>query len=64
MPEMTFAQHYNALVGHITPETTLEMIPDTCGSEMEEKENQKNVGTMKRGRTEDLRVVRNGLMCV
>ena len=32
------------------------------GGEMEEKEKQKDVGTMKRGRTGDLRVVRNSLM--
>ena len=30
--------------------------------EMEEQEKQKNVGTMERGRTGDLRVVRNGPM--
>jgi hypothetical protein len=29
---------------------------------MEEKEKQKNVSIMKRGRTRDLRVVRNSLM--
>jgi hypothetical protein len=34
------------------------------GGEMEEKEKQKDVGTMKRGRTGDSRVVRNKLMWI
>ena len=34
------------------------------GEEMEEKEKQKDVGTMKRGRSGDWRVVRKGLMSV
>ena len=32
------------------------------GGEMEEKEKQKDVGTMKRGRTGDRRVMRNSLV--
>ena len=57
-----------------TPKITPEMTQDTqrpqallrgvSGGEMEEKEKQKDVGTMKRGRTGDLRVERNNLMCV
>ena len=59
---------------HGNNETIPEMTPDTqrtwtplkeiSGGEMGEKEKQEDVGTMKRSRTEDLRVIRNRLMRV
>jgi hypothetical protein len=70
MPELNPAQRHDAQAGHSTPETTPEMTPDTqrpwpplrgASGEMEEKEKQKDVVTMKRGRTRNSRVVRNSL---
>lgn len=64
MLEMTPAQCHNAREGHSTPGTSLEMIPETqrsqvplegaggCG-EMEEREEQRDEGSVRRGRTGD-----------
>ena len=59
MPQMIPAWFHNAWMGHSTSETCPEMTPDTQrpwvslgGAEMEEKEKQKDVGTMKNWRLE------------
>ena len=62
---MTPDLHHNAQVGHSAPETQdtgHRSDQQVSGGEMEEKEKQKDVGTMKRGRTGDTKVVRNNLM--
>jgi hypothetical protein len=66
MPEVTPALHHNAQAGHSIPEmapdpqeTLLHYEERVSGGEMEEKEKQKAVGIVKRGKTGDLRVVRN-----
>lgn len=49
----------------MTPDTQRSqrhLLKPVSGGEMEEKEKQKHVGSMKTGRTGDLRVVRDTLM--
>lgn len=61
MPEMTFALYHNVQAGHSTSVVTM-ALRDTgiryedqkSGGEMKSKEKQKNVGPIKKGRTEDL----------
>lgn len=65
MLELNPVQCHDA--GHSIPETTLdtqrpqEPLSAASGGEMEEKEKQKDMGTMERSRTKDLRAVRNSL---